>query len=189
MSEADFKFIYGMEYFHRMFGRAIGVVFVGPALLFAAKGWLRGALAARVGLLFAAGGAQGLVGWWMVRSGLQARLAQIAHTVTFVRQSGCQMRGWQCLNAGDLVDGWQWAAGACNLQCDSHNNADVLVLGRVELPRLTPKPYKTYTMGHAGADKGLGGAAGKPVPPGGAPDLCLCHLRRPAVDGALRVDS
>ena len=72
MSEADFRFIYGMEYFHRMFGRAIGVVFVGPALYFAARGWLRGPLAARVGLLFAAGGVQGLVGWWMVRSGLQA---------------------------------------------------------------------------------------------------------------------
>ncbi|KAK9839866.1 hypothetical protein WJX81_007327 [Elliptochloris bilobata] len=71
MSEADFRFIYGVEYFHRMFGRAIGVVFVAPALFFAAKGWLRGPLAARVGLLFAAGGAQGLVGWWMVRSGLQ----------------------------------------------------------------------------------------------------------------------
>ena len=73
MSEADFRFIYGMEYFHRMFGRAIGIVFVAPALYFAARGWLRGPLAGRVALLFAAGGAQGLVGWWMVRSGLQAR--------------------------------------------------------------------------------------------------------------------
>lgn len=131
MSEADFKFIYGMEYFHRMFGRAIGVVFVGPALFFAAKGWLRGPLAARVGLLFAAGGAQGLVGWWMVRSGLQARLAHIT-TPSHLSESRAAVRGGQCVGAGDSVDGWQRAAGACNLQCDSHFNADVLVLGRVE---------------------------------------------------------
>ena len=37
MKEGDFKFIYGMEYLHRMFGRAIGVVFIAPALYFAAR--------------------------------------------------------------------------------------------------------------------------------------------------------
>lgn len=37
MKEGDFKFIYGMEYLHRMFGRAIGVVFLAPALYFAAR--------------------------------------------------------------------------------------------------------------------------------------------------------
>lgn len=71
MTLEEFKFIYWMEYAHRMWGRVLGVVFAGPALYFAARGWINSALARRLGLLFLMGGAQGLVGWWMVRSGLQ----------------------------------------------------------------------------------------------------------------------
>ncbi len=67
----EFKFIYGMEYAHRMWGRALGLIFLGPALFFTARGWITRPLGARLGLLFAAGGCQGLVGWWMVKSGLE----------------------------------------------------------------------------------------------------------------------
>ena len=69
----EFKFIYWMEYAHRMWGRALGVVFAVPAVYFAARGWVNGPLARRLGLLFAMGATQGFVGWWMVRSGLQVR--------------------------------------------------------------------------------------------------------------------
>ena len=110
MLEADFRFIYGMEYFHRMFGRAIGIVFVAPALYFAARGWLRGPLAGRVALLFAAGGAQGLVGWWMVRSGLQARGPPKAEPLVCAEQTKIVRPGvWA---PGRLVDDAQRAAGA-----------------------------------------------------------------------------
>jgi heme A synthase len=73
MSLEEFKFIYWMEYAHRMWGRALGVVFAVPAVYFAARGWVNGPLARRLGLLFAMGATQGFVGWWMVRSGLQVR--------------------------------------------------------------------------------------------------------------------
>eukprot|EP00884_Botryococcus_braunii_P004339 jgi/Botrbrau1/13906/Bobra.0017s0013.1 len=71
MSLEDFKYIYWMEYAHRMWGRVLGVVFAGPALYFTSRGWINRPLGRRLGLLFLMGGAQGLVGWWMVRSGLQ----------------------------------------------------------------------------------------------------------------------
>ena len=71
MSLDDFKFIYWMEYAHRMWGRVLGLVFAVPASYFAYRGWVNGALGVRLGLLFAMGGTQGLVGWWMVRSGLK----------------------------------------------------------------------------------------------------------------------
>ncbi|CAL8462918.1 g2452 [Coccomyxa elongata] len=71
MSLEEFKFIYWMEYAHRMWGRALAVVFAVPAVYFAARGWVNGPLARRLGLLFAMGATQGFVGWWMVRSGLQ----------------------------------------------------------------------------------------------------------------------
>lgn len=71
MSLEEFKFIYWMEYTHRMWGRVLGLVFAVPAAYFVYRGWVNGALGRRLGLLFAMGATQGFVGWWMVRSGLQ----------------------------------------------------------------------------------------------------------------------
>ncbi|XP_039801179.1 cytochrome c oxidase assembly protein COX15-like isoform X1 [Panicum virgatum] len=71
MSLEDFKFIYWMEYAHRMWGRALGFVFAGPFAYFIAKGYVTRHLGLRLSALFALGGAQGLIGWWMVKSGLE----------------------------------------------------------------------------------------------------------------------
>jgi len=71
MSLEDFKFIYWMEYAHRMWGRALGFVFAGPFAYFIAKGYVTRQLGLRLSALFALGGAQGLIGWWMVKSGLE----------------------------------------------------------------------------------------------------------------------
>lgn len=69
MTLAGFKEIFWLEYLHRLFGRVIGVVFGLPFLFFLATGRLAG-LKARCAVMFALGGLQGLVGWWMVKSGL-----------------------------------------------------------------------------------------------------------------------
>lgn len=71
MSLEQFKFIYWMEYAHRMWGRGLGLIFALPFAYFGLKGYLSRPLAGRLGLLFGMGGAQGLVGWWMVKSGLE----------------------------------------------------------------------------------------------------------------------
>ncbi|CAL5001460.1 unnamed protein product [Urochloa decumbens] len=71
MSLEDFKFIYWMEYAHRMWGRALGFVFAGPFAYFIAKGYVTRQLGLRLSALFALGGGQGLIGWWMVKSGLE----------------------------------------------------------------------------------------------------------------------
>ncbi|CAO2173812.1 unnamed protein product [Urochloa humidicola] len=71
MSLEDFKFIYWMEYAHRMWGRALGFLFAGPFAYFIAKGYVTRQLGLRLSALFALGGAQGLIGWWMVKSGLE----------------------------------------------------------------------------------------------------------------------
>lgn len=71
MTLEDFKFIYYMEYAHRMWGRLLGLAFALPAAFFAAKRMIPAPLGRRLGLLGFMGGVQGLVGWWMVRSGLQ----------------------------------------------------------------------------------------------------------------------
>jgi len=70
MTLDEFKFIYAWEYGHRMFGRFLGIAFAGPAIYFASKGMIPSNLYPRLGTLFALGGTQGLIGWWMVKSGL-----------------------------------------------------------------------------------------------------------------------
>ena len=67
---ADFKKIFFWEYFHRLCGRLIGVVFVGPWIFFVGKGLIRGRLAILTFLILVLGGGQGLMGWYMVKSGL-----------------------------------------------------------------------------------------------------------------------
>ncbi|KAJ6832337.1 cytochrome c oxidase assembly protein COX15-like isoform X1 [Iris pallida] len=71
MNLEDFKFIYWMEYAHRMWGRGLGVVFALPFTYFLAKGYITRQLGLRLSALFALGGTQGLIGWWMVNSGLE----------------------------------------------------------------------------------------------------------------------
>ena len=67
----DFKFIWYMEYIHRMWGRSIGTFYYIPAAIFWMKGMLTPALKKRVLLMGGLLGFQGLLGWYMVKSGLE----------------------------------------------------------------------------------------------------------------------
>lgn len=66
----EFKRIFWWEYLHRMFGRLIGLVFILPFIWFWIKGKLSTALKPKLVLLLLLGGFQGLLGWYMVKSGL-----------------------------------------------------------------------------------------------------------------------
>jgi cytochrome c oxidase assembly protein subunit 15 len=70
MSLDDFKGIFWWEYFHRLLGRAIGLVFLLPLLYFFVRGKIDGALALRLAGIFMLGALQGAMGWYMVKSGL-----------------------------------------------------------------------------------------------------------------------
>jgi heme a synthase len=74
MSLAEFKGIYWWEWTHRLLGRAIGIVFLVPFLWFLWRGYVEPTLRAPLWTIFALGGLQGVVGWWMVASGLQERV-------------------------------------------------------------------------------------------------------------------
>jgi cytochrome c oxidase assembly protein subunit 15 len=70
MDVHDFKNIFWLEYLHRLLGRTIGVVFLVPFLVFAWRGYIRKPDAPKYALMFVLGGMQGLLGWYMVKSGL-----------------------------------------------------------------------------------------------------------------------
>src|SRR6476646_10719279 len=74
MSLAEFKTIFWWEWSHRLLGRVIGAVYLLPFLFFLWRGVLRGELKRRLWVIFALGGLQGAVGWWMVASGLSQRV-------------------------------------------------------------------------------------------------------------------
>jgi cytochrome c oxidase assembly protein subunit 15 len=73
MDMAGFKFIFWWEWGHRLLGRLVGVVFAVPFVWFLYKKMLPSRLIWRCVGLFALGGLQGVVGWWMVYSGLANR--------------------------------------------------------------------------------------------------------------------
>jgi len=70
MTLAQFKFIWTMEYLHRMWGRAIGLAFLIPCSYFWARGRFSRGMKVRMSVAGSLLVSQGLLGWWMVKSGL-----------------------------------------------------------------------------------------------------------------------
>ena len=70
MDMSGFKLIFFWEYFHRLWGRLLGVAFAVPLIWFAAKQMIPAGYGRRLVMLLVLGGSQGVIGWWMVKSGL-----------------------------------------------------------------------------------------------------------------------
>ena len=70
MEVSDFKGIFWLEYLHRLLGRTIGIVFLMPFLFFVWKGYIQKREFPKYTLMFVLGGMQGVLGWYMVKSGL-----------------------------------------------------------------------------------------------------------------------
>lgn len=73
MTLSEFKFIWYMEYSHRMWGRAVGLAYILPAVYFWRKGWFTRGMKGRVLGLCGFVCFQGLLGWYMVKSGLEEK--------------------------------------------------------------------------------------------------------------------
>lgn len=70
MTLGEFKFIFYMEWFHRMYGRFVGLTFYIPALYLWRKGYLTKDMKPRTIVFGSLILSQGLLGWYMVKSGL-----------------------------------------------------------------------------------------------------------------------
>lgn len=73
MTLPEFKFIFYMEWGHRMWGRLVGLAYILPTIYFWRKGYFTRSMKGRVlglcGFVFF----QGLLGWYMVKSGLEEK--------------------------------------------------------------------------------------------------------------------
>ncbi|KAJ2530357.1 Cytochrome c oxidase assembly protein cox15, partial [Coemansia sp. RSA 1937] len=115
----DFQRIYFMEWFHRNIGRLFGIVFLGPAAYFVAKGKVSRRGAAKLGGLGVLLLGQGVMGWYMVRSGLKEgmrerdddlpRVSQYRLTshlaLAYVLYAGLALYGWNVLRSNRLARG------------------------------------------------------------------------------------
>lgn len=71
MTLQEFKWIWWMEYAHRQWGRLIGAIFFIPASALWFGGWLKPSMKKRIVVFGTLIAAQGLMGWYMVKSGLE----------------------------------------------------------------------------------------------------------------------
>jgi cytochrome c oxidase assembly protein subunit 15 len=76
---SDFKFIFFWEWFHRLWARLISVVFLIPFIYFLTKKYIQKWMITPLLILFLLGGLQGLIGWIMVRSGLNDENLYVNH--------------------------------------------------------------------------------------------------------------
>ena len=82
MSLNEFKNIYYWEYLHRLLGRLIGVAFAVPFIWFLARRQLPRHLAPPLAGILLLGFLQGLLGWYMVKSGLADRVEVSQYRLT-----------------------------------------------------------------------------------------------------------
>ena len=76
---ADFQFIYFWEWFHRLWARLLGVVFLVPFVIFLIQGRFKKEMIKPLVILFLLGGLQGLIGWLMVSTGLNDQNLYVTH--------------------------------------------------------------------------------------------------------------
>lgn len=76
---SDFKFIFFWEWFHRLWARLIGVVFLIPFIYFLVKKYFKDWMVVPLVILFILGALQGAVGWIMVQSGLNENDVYVSH--------------------------------------------------------------------------------------------------------------
>ncbi|BET01742.1 Cytochrome C oxidase assembly protein [Nesidiocoris tenuis] len=107
MTLEEFKRIWWLEYGHRTWGRCIGAFFLLPAAYFWARGAFNPAMKKRILAFGTLIGAQGLMGWYMVKSGLEEERFQ--GPADIVRVSQYRLASHLTL-AFILYSGFLWTA-------------------------------------------------------------------------------
>ena len=121
MTLGAFKAIYWWEWVHRLLGRLIGLAFLIPFLVFLRLRKIPRRLVVPCLILFGLGALQGLIGWWMVASGLVDRVSVAPERLTvhlglalviFVLAIWTGLEAWFGQGRPSNLRGWTNAANA-----------------------------------------------------------------------------
>ncbi len=153
MSLGEFKVIFMYEYLHRVLGRLIGLLFGLPLLFFALRGMIRPGLMPKLLVLLFLGGCQGLLGWYMVQSGLVDRPSVSQYRLTAHLGLAVALYAaivWQCLGL------WSTASGSASKPGPEPTPEPLSSLARWALP-LTVLVFLMILSGGlvAGTDAGF----------------------------------
>ncbi|GES96697.1 cytochrome c oxidase assembly protein cox15 [Rhizophagus clarus] len=119
MTLPEFKYIYFMEWTHRIWGRAIGLAFIVPATYFGFRGYMSKATLNKVIGLAGLLGFQGVLGWYMVKSGLSEESMEMPNAAprvshyrlaahlgsAFLLYAGMLLTGLQVLRDAKIASG------------------------------------------------------------------------------------
>lgn len=165
MTLSDFKSIYYMEWTHRLWGRFVGLSFAIPAIYFIARRKVSRPMALRITGIAGLIGFQGVLGWWMVKSGLKddlfatgshPRVSQyrlVAHLGTaFLCYTAMLWNGLTILRTHRLLGNLQWAEASIRRLSDPR-----LRIFKSSVSALTVLVFITAMSGGlvAGLDAGL----------------------------------
>ena len=106
MTLGEFQVIYWWEWSHRLLGRLLCFAFLAPFVWFAVRREIPRRLLWRLGGLFILGGLQGVVGWWMVASGLTERVYVAPERLTVHLGLAFALLGALVWTALDAWAGW-----------------------------------------------------------------------------------
>jgi cytochrome c oxidase assembly protein subunit 15 len=129
MSLEGFKAIFMYEYLHRLLGRLIGVIFAFPLLYFAMRRRLRPRLAPGLVVLLFMGGLQGLLGWYMVKSGLVDNPRVSQYRLTAHLGLAFAIYAYMLWLAFDLL----WTKGVAQMNHSPYARWSVVLVGLVYL--------------------------------------------------------
>lgn len=166
----EFKFIFSMEWGHRLLGRAIGMFFVLPAIYFWKTKRFSPHVTRRVVGLTGLLGLQGFIGWWMVQSGLdEEQLAERRSKPTvsqyrltthlgaaFLMYLGVLWTGFEILNENKWVQNLSTRAQYVTTQLAKLNNPALNPMRKMSLALLGLTFITAMSGGMvAGLDAGL----------------------------------
>lgn len=116
-SLSDFKFIFFWEWFHRVWARLLGIVFLIGFVYFIAKKKFNKKMITPMIILFLLGAMQGLVGWLMVKSGLVPEKFYVGHVeLTTHLLAAITLLGYTAWFAFGLLPGMKKKVTQANLR-------------------------------------------------------------------------
>jgi len=127
MTLGEFKTIFWWEFIHRVWGRLIGIVFALPLLWFLVRRQIPKGLAPHLVGLFVLGGIQGVIGWWMVKSGFVDRDDVSQYRLTVHLGIAFLILGYMLWIALDLIS-WKQLHGPAPAGLRRHARMVLLVV-------------------------------------------------------------